>query len=291
MWTCSQAWAEAFSPASSSDGEPSQRVRLTPGADSYLYDARTTPRSRPALSGTTCAPFPASLFEVALTSYLADFPVKTSPSPARRESETSGTFSEEESISKPRGAACGQKCGESSRRSSRASPSSKTCPRCGAEGSIESFETLPRSGMMRRGTVSELPTWEPRISGIEYGSLLPTPTAGDAKASGSRNTTQSKAHAGTSLTDWARGDKGEGRMLPTPCSTDHKGGERKGQLTHSASGVVAPGQKLNPHFAAWMMGLPDAWISFEPLGMDKFRSWQRLHSACLRLALGPSAEE
>jgi hypothetical protein len=50
--------------------------------------------------------------------------------------------------------------------------------------------------------------------------LLPTPTAGDSKASGSRNTTTSKAHPGTSLTDWVRGDGGTGRMWQTPVADD-----------------------------------------------------------------------
>lgn len=47
-------------------------------------------------------------------------------------------------------------------------------------------------------------------------AFVPTATAGDAKAAGSRNTEESEAHEGLSLTDWARGDNGTGRMLPTP---------------------------------------------------------------------------
>ena len=42
--------------------------------------------------------------------------------------------------------------------------------------------------------------------------LLPTPTAGDGKSSGSRNLPGSGAHPGTSLTDAVRAD----RLLPTP---------------------------------------------------------------------------
>jgi len=51
---------------------------------------------------------------------------------------------------------------------------------------------------------------------------IPTPTAGDAKSSGSRNTANSKANAGTSLTDWAKQDGGKGRMiLPTPSASQY----------------------------------------------------------------------
>jgi hypothetical protein len=42
-------------------------------------------------------------------------------------------------------------------------------------------------------------------------SMIPTPTVGDARSSGSRNTASSKAHPGISLTDWVRRDGGTGR--------------------------------------------------------------------------------
>lgn len=56
---------------------------------------------------------------------------------------------------------------------------------------------------------------------------IPTPTKGDAKSSGSRNTADSKANPGVSLTDYVRGDGGTGRkdihqaeyvgeLFPTP---------------------------------------------------------------------------
>ncbi len=53
--------------------------------------------------------------------------------------------------------------------------------------------------------------------------MIATPTSGDAKASGSRNTSQSRAHHGVSLSDWIRGDGGTGReMLSTASSRDWK---------------------------------------------------------------------
>jgi hypothetical protein len=62
--------------------------------------------------------------------------------------------------------------------------------------------------------------------------LLPTPTAGDAKGSGSRNRSGSKAHAGVILTDAvARGGS--------------EGGPAVG--------------RLNPSFVEWMMGFPAGW--------------------------------
>jgi hypothetical protein len=73
------------------------------------------------------------------------------------------------------------------------------------------------------------------LSVMARGGLLPTPTHADAKASGSRNTIQSKAHPGVSLTDWVNQDGGSGRMLPTPDANCWKDASdpahRRGQLT------------------------------------------------------------
>jgi hypothetical protein len=98
--------------------------------------------------------------------------------------------------------------------------------------------------------------WERRTLGLRTGAtgsgwLLPTPTAGDASGSGSRNKPGSKAHSGTSLTDAAIGDRGTGRA---------KGG-----------GL------LNPTWVEWLMGWPLRWTDLEPLEMGKFQSWLLLH--------------
>ena len=55
------------------------------------------------------------------------------------------------------------------------------------------------------------------------GALLPTPTAGDASSSGSRNLEGSKAHAGVSLTDAIRYGNSTTPRLPTPTARDAKG--------------------------------------------------------------------
>lgn len=67
----------------------------------------------------------------------------------------------------------------------------------------------------------------------------PTPTAGDAKASGSRNLTGSKAHAGVSLTDAVTaGTSTVSRRVRRP----------------SKDGLV-----LNPQFVEAMQGFPPGW--------------------------------
>ncbi len=100
------------------------------------------------------------------------------------------------------------------------------------------------------------------LQGMAQRGLIPTPTASDANSSGSRNTATSKAHPGVSLTDWARGDGGKGRLLPTPQAqdfrncADYSSGSREHspQLRHLGSG------RLNHRFVAWMMGFPETWF-------------------------------
>jgi len=66
-----------------------------------------------------------------------------------------------------------------------------------------------------------------------------TPTAGDAKASGSRNAPGSQAHQGTSLTDMVKTGNSTGRNWPTAGANDWKGsskpGQRRGQLDEAVS--------------------------------------------------------
>ena len=70
-----------------------------------------------------------------------------------------------------------------------------------------------------------------------------TPTEGDAKSSGSRNTKGSKANEGQSLTDQARGDSGKGRS-PSNVETEKPAASL-----------------LNPRFSLWLQGYPGAWAS------------------------------
>lgn len=86
---------------------------------------------------------------------------------------------------------------------------------------------------------------------------LPTPTAGDAKASGASGySTASGRHSGTTLTDAVCGAASAGR--------------------HG---------KLNPRLSEWMMGLPIGLTAFDALATESYRSWWRQHSQSLRALL------
>lgn len=98
-------------------------------------------------------------------------------------------------------------------------------------------------------------------------AMWPTPTAGDAKAAGSRNTPQSKANPGLSLTDAVRQDGGRGRW-PTPAARDwrgpnalpyrERGGGKKGEQLPNAIGGA-----LNPTWVEWLMAYPLGWTDLE----------------------------
>jgi hypothetical protein len=113
------------------------------------------------------------------------------------------------------------------------------------DGALQQFsETWPRSGLMRNGTAYLLPPLVRLTDETELG-LLPMPTAGDAKDSGSRNTPSSKAHPGVSLTDAIRADGGTGRMWPTPTTRDAETPKK----AMRGRGSLARGQEWMPPLA------------------------------------------
>ena len=175
------------------------------------------------------------------------------------------------------------------------------------EGLDEFSETWPRSGLMRRGECYPLRMSAPRTSVSESGlwptpvaddtglrsrkyaqggtplslavQMIPTPTAGDAKSSGSRNTANSNAHPGVSLTDWVRQDGGRGRMWPTPTAQDAKNNGAPSQMERNTKPLNAEvGGSLNPPFVEWLMGWPLGWSDCAASGTGKFLSWRQKHS-------------
>jgi len=139
----------------------------------------------------------------------------------------------------------------------------------------------------------------PGLDTMARRGLIPTPTAGDAKSSGSRNLEGSKAHAGVSLTDYVRfgNSNTPRRMLPTPTATLASHGGRitpskareGGMLTEAISARTffptpqahdhrsgngfdpsgrghspqlrhLTGGLLNPAWVLWLMGFPDGHL-------------------------------
>ncbi|MFI5296568.1 MAG: hypothetical protein ACHREM_00605 [Polyangiales bacterium] len=133
--------------------------------------------------------------------------------------------------------------------------------------------------------------------------LWPTATAGDAKASGSRNTSDSKAHPGVILIDAVRGDGGSGRLWVTPRADGFDAGGHRGstdslhsqvKVTEADEGEARTTEALNPAWVEILMNFPPGWTdvptprrSDGPLAPTKSstRSNRRARSAA------PPAEE
>lgn len=190
----------------------------------------------------------------------------------------------------------GGRCSGSSISAGRATRSSRTPRPFALEDWKTSCGPFLRSGLMRSGTVYPLRPLARITRGTGSGllptptaanalqsgratprGLIPTPTAGDANSSGSRNTATSKANPGVSLTDWARGGGGRGRMIPTPQASDwksgtgysHEGKSQTPQLRHMTGGL------LNPRFVEHLMGYPTGFTELEPSEIPSCRKSQR----------------
>jgi len=183
------------------------------------------------------------------------------------------------------------------------------------EDSTACSATFPRSGMMRSGVCWERPPLALLIDESESGfsrASIPTPTAGDAKSSGSRQAEGSRAHPGISLTDYVRRDGGRGRMwltptvdaatertakyaqggtslslavrmYPTPTCNDAKnnGGPSQHARATAALNVVAGGA-LNPRWVEWLMGWPLGWTALDASGTDRYLKRRRRRSRPLQ---------
>ena len=237
-------------------------------------------RNRPwlqLLSGTTCPPSTADRGVELWISSLAASRARTSVSPAREQG------------SLVRGPGSGASTREFFAKYDPVSSSWRTSGHLFGAGSIASSRTWPRAGSIRSNTMYSRPkrsAHRTAVSGSSYSrneyptpSATPygtsqnegkvahkrptagtpsldtwaknwaTPTAGDAKQSGSRNAPGSKAHSGASLTDQIRtGGSGgrQGRMTP------QDGSDTSQPAVH---------RQLSPQFVEALMGLPLGWSS------------------------------
>ena len=110
------------------------------------------------------------------------------------------------------------------------------------EGSEQFLETWPRSGLMLRGVCYPLPTLGLHTCANESGLWLGTPT----KAMSERS-------------DEFR----IGALAPA-------------EFVRTLPG----GGQLNPEWVEWLMGWPIGQTALQPLEMDRWREWLRLHSHC-----------
>ena len=269
-WLFSRALVAASLGDISLDGGPCALSSGTDTPQAFLWPDRMTAASRRSRSGMTCEPLTDARGEAVWMWCLEASLAKTSrsPAPARGCQAT--------------GAPSGSRWPASFAKWDHATSSWRT-PQCSIDGGSTVFSGIwPRWGSMRSGacTARSKPELLTSDSGRGLWPRIPTPTAGDSKSSGSRNTPQSRAHGGMSLTDFVRQDGGRGR-IPTPAATDWKGsakeGQRRGQLTDPAMGVVPAGGRLSPTWVEWLMGWPLGWTDCDASATDRFREWCASH--------------
>ena len=163
----------------------------------------------------------------------------------------------------------------------RASCGWKTARSLWEEDLPECSVTLPAWGCMHGGECWARTKWGRPTSASACG-WLPTPTKTDANGRTYHYSRGDKTKATPSLL-------GVVKLLPTPAATDWKGQytwETVRKRMAMTRGVLLPeelsrrvGKAIipNPEFWEWMMGWPIGSTALQPLAMDKFLQWRRLH--------------
>lgn len=243
-WHFLQGQEAASWEGNSLDGAPSALLKLISTAEVFCSQGNAMDCSKSSRSGTMFEHSTDRNGEGKSMSFRAASPVKTLAQP---EDQTGGE-------SKASVADCGERWRGSFAKYSRDSRSWKTAQHSLFGGYTEFSETWPRWGSMRNGECWERITSEEFINGKESG-FWPTPTKSPRDAS---------CTMGTAL-------KWDGKVTQDSLSFAVCRAEMK-------DGRHLPTGQMNPEFVEWLMGWPIGWSDFKPLGMDRFREWQQLHS-------------
>lgn len=230
-WHCSRALVVEYLGENSSDGELFARSKLPPTVHLYLPSDRMKEFSRLSRSGMTFAPLTEQSGKAVLRWFREDFLARTSAQPEQ-------TQGNPEWASQEKSQDFGVKCEESSRKSNLDMFSQRTLLNCEQKGFQLSLMTFPPWGTIANGVYFPRSSLGQIMFAKECGSLLPTPTAHNAK---------------------------EGAY---PAEGTRKTPTLAWQL----------GGKINPEYTEWMMGWPIGWTDLKPSATDKFQSWQQKHS-------------
>jgi hypothetical protein len=293
-WLYSRALVAAYSAENFSDGELSALSKSNPIPQAYCASDRMTVFSRLSRFGMTFAPLTESHGAELLTSYLADFPARTS---AQRE---------EAQESKASAPASGKNTPGLLAKYDRDSSSWKTVLSSLFEDLEPSSVIFPRWGMTRAGALFQQPTPERRTCGKEFG-LLPTPSAmeygsnrggaagrmGPVRPSLGTMARQGLWPTPTKSSGTGAGEHGTGgpnlqtavKLWPTPRTAGMCGGtgnwnqlkEKCADLDEARKMGAGNGGQLNPTWVEWLMGWPLGWTDLKLLGTDKFRQWSESH--------------
>lgn len=189
-----------------------------------------------------------------------------------------------------------------------ASSSWRTSQACLVSGWAEFSDTFPRSGMMRSGTVYQLPPSAPLTDGIGSG-LLPTPTTLDWKDGTAESCANVPVNGllGRAVHMWPtprandaekRGDfdatnprnglAGAVKLWPTPHANCATGSGQSPNKQGGENLQTAVGGSLNPEFVEWLMGFPAEWTA---LDASETPSSRRFRTSSARPSLKDSAND
>jgi len=175
-WLFSQALVAGYSAGKCSGGEPSAQLNVMPTAHPFWRRGKTMDASGLSRSGLTSAVLTADRGEELLTSFLADFLVRTSAQQAKARASAVSDPAYGRSLLGSLAMFDPDTCGW------------KTAQPCLLGGSTSSLPTWPRSGSMRSGACWEqMPSASP-TNGRGCGSSLPTPSG----VNGGRNHTMGR---------------------------------------------------------------------------------------------------
>ena len=274
--------------------------KMIPTPNGFWKPESKTDTSIPLPSGMTLTPLTENPGEAELTWYMVDSLARTS-APQDEGPDLMALA-----------AASGGKCLDAFGKWDQNTSSLRTLQESLLEDQPEPWsESWPASGTMQNGTCYRLPQLAPRTS-VGGGGVLPTPRVrGLLGGSGSREMMQNmvergqikqneaEAMLGVKFEDSWNGANSLGQMAkqgkwPTPVAdgdrtTNYKqGGTSLGYAArnliestgyHSnieeavAQSTDAQGQ-LNPDFVSWLMGVPQGWVSLEPLPPEHWERWQ-----------------
>jgi hypothetical protein len=187
----------------------------------------------------------------------------------------------------------------------------RKCPDSKNTDSPSCYETLPKSGMMRRGIVSERPTWKPRTKKEKESlSLHDWPTA---TVNGNNNrkglTPNSGDGLSTAVKNWrtptTRDYKDVGNMTNVPencllgrrvartefglretANLNMDGNLHERSTSRISNPVIKTGSfLLNPRWVETLMGIPVGWTNSDYAEMESYLQWRGLHGTFLKLFL------
>ena len=291
-WLFSQALVEAFSGASSSDGEPSAPLNVMPTPHKFWRNDKTMDSSNLSRFGLMCAVLTEDRGAELLKSFQAASLARTSARQGRAQASTGNAL------------ASGLNLLGSLARFDPASSSWKT-PHSSLLGDSDGFsETWPRWGSMRSGvcwgrTMPELHTSEngsgywptPRATDGSHGGPNQRGSKGDLMLSSAVHQFPTPTATNTKANHMRGADKGKPReprsYFLTPRATDTGKGEgsetfvkRMGDRTEDCFQSLPSqvGGQLNPPWVEWLMGWPIGWTDLKPLETARSRKWPHSHS-------------